>query len=317
MPFHGNIVVIKRTGLDGATFPIINEQCLLGREEGCDIRVQINIVSKKHAKIVCNKADKKAYLYNLSKVNPTKLNEKSVESLDSIRLYHKDVFTIGDRKFRWEYPSESEFNEEIRPADDIYANNVESGVPTPKAKPAVPSFEITNAVKRLREDDSMTPNGRKRVSFGPYVSPEYFDKALPPSTPVRKGAVPPTETPKQRVESVRKRGVSAMPGTAGILEEGESSPKGVLRRKENDEPLIKGNSGYRTSPRISPVRTPKVSLTGPVPAIAITANTPTPNKKRKVETPKSKSTTPKQATPGTKPVTPVSKTATPDRKSVV
>ena len=25
MPFHGNIVVIKRTGLDGATFPIINE----------------------------------------------------------------------------------------------------------------------------------------------------------------------------------------------------------------------------------------------------------------------------------------------------
>ena len=53
-------------------------------------------------------------------------------------------------------------------------------------------------------------------------------------------------------------------GTAGILEEGESSPKGVLRRKENDEPLIKGNSGYRTSPRISPVRTPKVSLTGKV-----------------------------------------------------
>jgi len=101
MPFHGNIVVIKRTGLDGATFPIINEQCLLGREEGCDIRVQINIVSKKHARIVCNKADKKAYLYNLSKVNPTKLNEKSVDSQDAIRLYHKDVFTIGDRKFRW------------------------------------------------------------------------------------------------------------------------------------------------------------------------------------------------------------------------
>jgi hypothetical protein len=105
-----------------------------------------------------------------------------------------------------------------------------------------------------------------------------------------------------------------MPGTAGILEEGESSPKGVLRRKENDEPLIKGNSGYRTSPRISPVRTPKVSLTGPVPAIAITANTPTPNKKRKVETPSSTSTTPKQATPGTKPVTPVSKAATPGSK---
>ena len=55
-----------------------------------------------------------------------------------------------------------------------------------RAKPPVPSFEITQAVKRLREDDSMTPNSKKRVSFGPYVSPEYFDKALPPSTPVRK-----------------------------------------------------------------------------------------------------------------------------------
>jgi len=31
----------------------------------------------------------------------------------------------------------------------------------------------------------------KRVSFGPYISPEYIDKRLPPSTPVKKGAPPP------------------------------------------------------------------------------------------------------------------------------
>ena len=48
-----------------------------------------------------------------------------------------------------------------------------------------PPVDVSSAVKRMREEES-TPNMRKRVSFGPYVSPEYFDKALPPSTPVKK-----------------------------------------------------------------------------------------------------------------------------------
>ena len=71
MPFYGSIVVIKRSGADGSTFPLINEvssillklfelnpgkcffcqECLLGRAEGCDIRIQLPIVSKEHAKL--------------------------------------------------------------------------------------------------------------------------------------------------------------------------------------------------------------------------------------------------------------------------
>ena len=35
-----------------------------------------------------------------------------------------------------------------------------------------------------------TKKQRKRVSFGPKLSPEQFDKALPVSTPIRKGATP-------------------------------------------------------------------------------------------------------------------------------
>ena len=38
---------------------------------------------------------------------------------------------------------------------------------------------------------SLSP--RKRVSFGPYISPEYIDKTLPPSSPVRKGAAAPNK----------------------------------------------------------------------------------------------------------------------------
>lgn len=34
-----------------------------------------------------------------------------------------------------------------------------------------------------------TPSA-KRVSFGPYLSPEQFDNTLPPATPIKKGATP-------------------------------------------------------------------------------------------------------------------------------
>ena len=35
-----------------------------------------------------------------------------------------------------------------------------------------------------------------QVSFGNFISPELFDKTLPPDTPVRKGAVPISELKK-------------------------------------------------------------------------------------------------------------------------
>ncbi|MEM7024896.1 MAG: FHA domain-containing protein [Pseudomonadota bacterium] len=54
MPFHGSIVVIKRSGTDGSIFPLVNDSCLLGRAEGCDIRVQLPTVSKEHCKITVN-----------------------------------------------------------------------------------------------------------------------------------------------------------------------------------------------------------------------------------------------------------------------
>ena len=51
MPFHGSIVVIKRSGADGSVFPLVNDTCLLGRAEGCDIRVQLPQVANEHCRI--------------------------------------------------------------------------------------------------------------------------------------------------------------------------------------------------------------------------------------------------------------------------
>ena len=82
MPFHGCIVVIKRSGADGSTYPLVKEviriklcelmmitksliglfqTCILGRAEGCDIRIQLPIVSKEHAKVSVHVKDGKVW----------------------------------------------------------------------------------------------------------------------------------------------------------------------------------------------------------------------------------------------------------------
>ncbi|NXX77089.1 KI67 protein, partial [Urocolius indicus] len=45
--------------------------------------------------------------------------------------------------------------------------------------------------KRKSEDPLLQPSGkRKRVSFGGHLSPELFDKSLPPNSPLKRGAIP-------------------------------------------------------------------------------------------------------------------------------
>ena len=107
--------------------------------------------------------------------------------------------------------------------------------------------------------ENLTPSRSKRLSWGPYVSPEYIDKTLPPSTPVRRGG-----TPKRDQKSV----VNAVGTPSSLLKKSllqkkqkeEDLKKSALKRRENDVPLVKENSGHRASPRTSPqasVKTPK------------------------------------------------------------
>ncbi|NXH71166.1 KI67 protein, partial [Hydrobates tethys] len=45
--------------------------------------------------------------------------------------------------------------------------------------------------KRKSDDSLLQPLGkRKRVSFGGHLSPELFDKSLPPNSPLKRGATP-------------------------------------------------------------------------------------------------------------------------------
>ncbi|XP_058882183.1 proliferation marker protein Ki-67-like isoform X2 [Acipenser ruthenus] len=103
MPLYGKIVVIKRSGADGTEFPLTAQSCLFGRKPDCDIRIQLPHVSKEHCQIEVNE-NKEVIVTNLSAVNPTRLNGKIVQQSESLK--DRDVITIIDRSFRFEYPPE-------------------------------------------------------------------------------------------------------------------------------------------------------------------------------------------------------------------
>uniref|UniRef100_H2LHJ7 Marker of proliferation Ki-67 n=1 Tax=Oryzias latipes TaxID=8090 RepID=H2LHJ7_ORYLA len=56
------------------------------------------------------------------------------------------------------------------------------------------SFSVKAAPKKRKSGelrkDQLSPQKKKRVSFGGQLSPELFDKRLPPNSPLRKGATP-------------------------------------------------------------------------------------------------------------------------------
>ena len=133
----------------------------------------------------------------MSRTNPTKLNGSAIDIDAPVELEHKDMFTIGDRHFRWEFPEGSPYHVKKTTEDSGVqeeSNPDLEGVKilTPKVKAPIPmEMPISKRLAELEAEG--TPSKRKRVSFGQYISPELFDKDLPPDTPVRKGAVPPSE----------------------------------------------------------------------------------------------------------------------------
>ncbi|XP_060884588.1 proliferation marker protein Ki-67 isoform X2 [Labrus mixtus] len=104
---------------------------------------------------------------------------------------------------------------------------------------------------------------KKRVSFGGQLSPELFDKRLPPDSPLRKGAAP-------------RRSLSLLKPKLSLLR--RASVIGLLKEQESP--------GKKKTP--SPKRASSAKSASP--------KTPTPTKK----SPKSKSPSPKAATPATK-----------------
>ncbi|XP_071393903.1 proliferation marker protein Ki-67 [Centroberyx affinis] len=134
---------------------------------------------------------------------------------------------------------------------------------------------------------------KKRVSFGGHLSPELFDKRLPPDSPLRKGAAPRRSLCLVKPKLSLLRRASAI----GLMEEFE------LEHPALASPKVKSPAKARTP---SPKKSPKARTPSP--------KTPSPGKK----SPKAKTPSPKTPSPGKKSPkakTPSPKTPSPGKKS--
>ncbi|XP_065648439.1 uncharacterized protein LOC100205951 isoform X3 [Hydra vulgaris] len=218
----GYVVVIKRDGTDGPKFAIeaSTNNVTFGRDEATDIRVQLPGVGLKHCQLNIN--DGKITLENFSDNLPTKCNRVCVEK--EKLLAHNDVFSIAHRSFRIEYTKPFEkaspnkenykmipFGTKSMTTDSISPMRNNTKLHHLDCTDSKVSEKINMLPLRVLNKDNNAPDlvtntpksllkrtslsTKKRVSFGVVLSPEYFDKRLPPSTPIRRGASPAVSMP--------------------------------------------------------------------------------------------------------------------------
>ena len=141
------------------------------------------------------------------------MNDQLVEPHAQVNLNHDDVVEICSRSFRFQYLT-PDFQPKITAKGDlpIQAGSViadktatdvaveensteEEPVNGHKTDELAVAKQLTAATPCSQSAEVSTETGGKiasnrRVSFGPLLSPEQFDKSLPPTTPVKRGGTP-------------------------------------------------------------------------------------------------------------------------------
>ncbi|KAL7869971.1 hypothetical protein AOLI_G00139590 [Acnodon oligacanthus] len=136
---------------------------------------------------------------------------------------------------------------------------------------------------------------RKRVSFGGQLSPELFDKRLPPNSPLRRGA-----TPGRRSLGMSQKPLSLLRRASTIGLMNFQLDETVPESPSKSASPRRASSGK--SPKASPRKTPSPAKKSP----STKSKTPSPAKKSpstKSKTPPKNKTSPKTATPSS-PATP-------------
>ncbi|KAK4294921.1 hypothetical protein Pmani_032491 [Petrolisthes manimaculis] len=236
MKMLGYLVVIKRSGGDGTPFPVVKTNCIIGRSSDCDIRVQLPVVSLQQCQVDIDPSGK-AYVTNLGQDRTTVVNDHQLAAQEVLLLAHRDVILIGERRLRWEYPADSPLALTQQLSE---TKSFRILAPTTKSPISRHNVEDNRGQKRSSLEASCmeTPDAKKkRVSFGPNLNPEHFDKLLPPSTPVSKGEKPEietgvTESPLVSRGSTRKtKRVSTVPVIPEEPPCQETPTKSLLRRR--------------------------------------------------------------------------------------
>ena len=124
-----------------------------------------------------------------------------------------DVTSSAYRHFRWEYPEGSNNLGRQRTGESC-DKVLQRAATLPLPEQQVP---VTKRLAEFEAEDATVAKQSKRVSFGGAVSPELFDKDLPPDTPVRKGAIPSGTEKVGRFTNKLMNEISSGPSNAKLI----------------------------------------------------------------------------------------------------
>ncbi|XP_057681521.1 proliferation marker protein Ki-67 [Corythoichthys intestinalis] len=253
MPLHGKIVVFKRSGGDGAEFPLVASHCLIGRKPDSDIRIQIPQVSKEHCRIDLNE-NKEVILTNLTSVNPTLLNGEVLQQ--PVRLKDGDVITIVDRSFRFEYPP--------APTPKKFAKGRKSGTPNPHLKDGT-NHNVERPLEQTKKDPKQDCETQQSKALSPFndlyqmirksldVKTPRKSTATDIQTPMRKSNASTVGTPKVadgKVVAEAKNKSNATPTSEKRRHSQIPTANVMIAGKGVEE--VKSDAGSQTKPRVTP-----------------------------------------------------------------
>ncbi|KAF2357189.1 Forkhead-associated (FHA) domain [Trinorchestia longiramus] len=256
--------------------------CTIGKHFDSDIRVQLDTVSARHASISVLQ-DGKCVLHSLSATNPVEVNGVALFQSSHKALSHKDVLTVGDRLLRWEYSVSSPHYPHAQLSSFVFSTPTKFvGMSTPRQ--VAGSASAKKRKRPPRESSESSVSDRKRVSFGPYLSPEQFDQQLPTSTPVRKGEKPNFSSPipvgspmvlarHPQVNTTRNASLQ-LPDTNVP----EDTPKSLLRRRSPTpiKPHLARSLGFvvPTSAKKTAAKSPTAGSSSKTSSSALKAKSP-------------------------------------------
>jgi pSer/pThr/pTyr-binding forkhead associated (FHA) protein len=96
---HGHLL-IQNGGFEGATYELVAEETLIGRNPSTDITLLDEGISREHALILCDPDSAEFSIEDLQSTNGTKVNGKRVRSAT---LAEGDEIQVGHTRFRFHY----------------------------------------------------------------------------------------------------------------------------------------------------------------------------------------------------------------------
>nr|XP_033475791.1 cell division cycle-associated protein 2 isoform X2 [Epinephelus lanceolatus] len=170
--------------------PVPSKRRRLGPPEGCKVEIREADTPILHLSLKEQQEEEEPVTQVVTGPLPSSETVEEDQAVLISPTFHTDFEIQASSPAKTQQDSVFEHQSLGQPPPDDPA----AASPAQPASPfCVPSFPSLLEMKPMGEDDSTGTSAvkkKRRVHFGGPLSPEYFDKNLPPSTPLQKGGTP-------------------------------------------------------------------------------------------------------------------------------